>query len=249
MSQSELREARNRLRGLPITPDKSLEAGQLDMTQDAQLPKSLATTLSQVADATKMVDRKTKEAAYMASLGHLAGDTGRLQALNQWTRYGWGYEKPPAINPRLAAKINVANIPGMNIGYAVRDESEVDSFGGFEDGGRRGYGGDRGSREMDLEGTEAQGKTDLEVDQAAMEGTVAQGKVDLEVDQAAMEGTVAQGEVDLEVDRAAMEVVGEAGADTVGIDVEVDKEVDAEAVPDSAKRRAFNGLIFAIFVH
>jgi len=146
MSQSELKEARSRLRGLPITPDKSLEAGQLDMTQDAQLPKSLATTLSQVADATKMVDRRTKEAAYLASLGHSAGDTGRLQALNQWTRYGWGYEKPPAINPRLAAKINVANIPGMNIGYSARDESEVDSFGGSEDGGRRGYGGDRDSR-------------------------------------------------------------------------------------------------------
>ena len=51
ISQDELREARNRLRGLPITPDKSLEAAKLDMTQDAQLPKSLATTLSQVAAA------------------------------------------------------------------------------------------------------------------------------------------------------------------------------------------------------
>ena len=82
-----------------------------------------------------------------------------------------------------------------------------------------------------------------------MEGTATQGEMDLEVDQAAMEGTVAQGEMDLEVGRAAMEVVGEEGVDTVGIDVEVDKEVDAEAAPDSAKRRAFNGLIFATFVH
>lgn len=146
MSQCELREARRRLRGLPITPDKSLEAAQLDMTQDAQLPKSLATTLSQVADATKMVDRRTKEDAYMASLGHSAGDPERLEALNQWTRYGWGYEKPPAVDPRLASKMNLAKIPGMNIGYRVRDESESDSFGDFENGGRRGYGGDRGSR-------------------------------------------------------------------------------------------------------
>jgi hypothetical protein len=46
-----------------------------------------------------------------------------------------------------------------------------------------------------------------------------------------------------------MEVVGEEGVDTVEIDVEVDKEVDAEAAPDSAKRRAFNGLMFATFVH
>ncbi len=146
MSQSELREARKRLRGLPIVPDKSLEAAQLDMTQDAQLPKSLATTLSQVADATKMVDRKTKEDAYLASLGYSAGDTERLEALNQWTRYGWGYEKPPAVSPRLASKLNLASIPSMNIGYPVRDKSESDSFGRFEDGGHRGYGGDRGSR-------------------------------------------------------------------------------------------------------
>jgi ATP-dependent RNA helicase MSS116 len=146
ISESELREARNRLRGLPIVPDKRLEAAQLDMTQDAQLPKSLATTLSQVADATKMVDRKTKESAYHASLGYSAGDPARLQALNQWTRYGWGYEKPPVVNPRLAEKMRLSKVPGMNIGYAVRDESESDSFGDFEGGGRRPYGGGFGGR-------------------------------------------------------------------------------------------------------
>lgn len=151
ISQSELREARNRLRGLPITPDKSLEAGQLDMTQDAQLPKSLATTLSQVADATKMVDRRMKEAAYMGSLGHAGGDVARLQALNQWTRYGWGYEKPPPISPRVAQKMGLGKVPGMNIGYRERDDFDSNSFGDFgsesyggrSSGGGSGSGGDR----------------------------------------------------------------------------------------------------------
>ncbi|KAE9363744.1 DEAD-domain-containing protein [Stipitochalara longipes BDJ] len=139
INQAEVREARNRLRGLPITPDKTLDAAQLDMTQDAQLPKSLATTLSQVADATKMVDRRTKEAAYMGSLGHAARNVGQLQALNQWTRYGWGYEKPPAVSPRTAQRMGLAKVPGMNIGNAERDD--FDSFDSESSYGDRGAGG------------------------------------------------------------------------------------------------------------
>jgi hypothetical protein len=95
---------------------------------------------------------------------------------------------------------------------------------------------------VDMEGTVAQEEVDLEGsvahEEVDLEGSVAHEEVDLE-------RTVAQEEMDLEVDRAAMEVVGEEGVDTVGIDV----EAGAEAAPESAKRRAFNGLNFAIFVH
>jgi ATP-dependent RNA helicase MSS116 len=143
ISQSELPEARKRLRGLPISPDKTLEAAQLDMTQDAQLPKSLAATLSQVADATKMTDRRTKEAAYMGSLGHMAGNDAQMRALNQWTRYGWGYEKPPMISPSLAQKLRISRIEGMNIGRAQRHD---DDFGDDSFGSGGGSGGDFGGR-------------------------------------------------------------------------------------------------------
>jgi ATP-dependent RNA helicase MSS116 len=155
INQAELREARNRLRGLPITPDKTLEAAQLDMTQDAQLPKSLATTLSQVADATKMVDRRTKEAAYMASLGHAAKNVEHLRALNQWTRYGWGYEKPPAVAPGMAQRMGLARVEGMNIGAAERDGfdsfDDESSFGGGGPRGRGGF-GDRSGGFRDRQG-------------------------------------------------------------------------------------------------
>jgi len=139
ISEVEAKEARRRLRGLPITPDKTLEAAQLDMTQDAQLPKSLARTLSQVSNATQMVDRRLKDSAYLAYLGHAARSPGLVEALNQLTRYGWGYEKPPPVSMRTAQKMGLARVAGMNISERGRDD--VDSqFGARGAGGRSGFG-------------------------------------------------------------------------------------------------------------
>ena len=154
ITQGELQEARSLLRGLPISPDKTLEASQVDMTRDAQLPASLAKTLSQAGDATKMVSRSTKVKAYLAQVSQLRSNP-RIGAaeLNQWTRYGWGWEQPPAIDARLAQKKGLSRVEGMNIGRE-RDwdddlsESEDRGFGargseGFSD--RGGFGGrDRG---------------------------------------------------------------------------------------------------------
>lgn len=146
--ESEIQEARRMLRGLPIIPDKSLEAAQVDMTQDAQLPQSVAETLSQVADATKMVSRRTKEAAYLGALGQLRGNTMTgIAAMNQWTRYGWGFEEPPPIAPGLAQKLGIARAPGINLGRrAPREESgdDEDTFGGRGGFGNRDGGGRSG---------------------------------------------------------------------------------------------------------
>ncbi len=153
IGEFELLEARRRLRGLPILPDKTLEAAQLDMTQDAQLPKPLAATLAQVADATKMVDRATLRDAYTGSIGNMRGNLNGIRALNQWTRYGWGWEQPPQISTHFAQKMGLSRVDGMNIGNRERDPYEEDSFssggrgrgGGFGDRGGRGGGfGDRG---------------------------------------------------------------------------------------------------------
>jgi ATP-dependent RNA helicase MSS116 len=148
--EGELHEARGLLRGLPISADKTLEAARVDMTQDAQLPASLAATLSQVGEATKMVDRRTKANAYMGALGQLRG-RGGAAALNQWTRFGWGWEEPPMVSPSLVSKLGLGREPGMNIGRAPRDDDDEFSSGGF--GGRSGGGygggrayGDRGGR-------------------------------------------------------------------------------------------------------
>lgn len=134
VDKSQIQPARRMLRGLPIVPDKSLECAAVDMTQDAQLPQSVAETLSQVGESTKMVPRGTKVGAYMGYLGQIKRqDAGEaMVALNQWTRYGWGFEQPPAIAPILAQKLGIARLPGVNIGREPRDE---DSYGGGRSGG------------------------------------------------------------------------------------------------------------------
>jgi ATP-dependent RNA helicase MSS116 len=125
LCDAEMREARNRLKGLPLVPDNSLEAAKVDMTRDAQLPEELALTMKQVADATQKVHKEDKTAAYMAMLGVFRGaPQAVVDTLNQWTQYGWGWEKPPAVSPTLARKIGFGRVSGLNIGH--RDDSDED---------------------------------------------------------------------------------------------------------------------------
>jgi ATP-dependent RNA helicase MSS116 len=167
IAETELPEARRRLRGLPISANKTLEASKVDMTRDAQLPAPLAATLSQVGAAIKLVDRETKTKAYMAALGQ-AGGQGKdnVVMLNQWTRYGWGWEQPPAINTRLAQKLGISKVQGVNLQGRDRDRSFEDAVdelngppreragrldrGGF--GGRGGFGDRDGGRDRGFGG-------------------------------------------------------------------------------------------------
>jgi len=157
----EMREARRNLRGLPLVPDTTLHSAEVDMTQDAQLPADVAATLSQVADAIKMVGRGSKTAAFQAALGTLQtipDKQGIIDMLNQWTRFGWGWEMPPTISRTLASKLGLLRVRGVNIGARedFDDEpsssnrgSSVGGFGGARGGFRGGFGhsdGDRGGR-------------------------------------------------------------------------------------------------------
>lgn len=137
----ESRAARRRLQGLPLKRDTSLEAAAVDMTRDAQLPAALATTLTQIVDATKMVNRETKATAYMAMIGVMSGaddKQGLIDTLNQWTRYGWGWEEPPSISPRLAANLGLSGLRGLAIGRRPDSDGPPPGRGGF---GGRGFGG------------------------------------------------------------------------------------------------------------
>ncbi|CAG8976022.1 hypothetical protein HYALB_00007549 [Hymenoscyphus albidus] len=103
--ESEIRMADNMLRGLPLKEDLSLEMAKVDMTEDAQLPASVADIISKISDATKMVDRETKYAAYMGALGQMKGISRGIEVLNQWTKFGWGWAEPPSVSPALAARL------------------------------------------------------------------------------------------------------------------------------------------------
>jgi ATP-dependent RNA helicase MSS116 len=145
ITKCEVMEARRRLHRLPIVPDKTLETAQVDMTKDAQLPKSIAEILSQVADATKMVDRQTKEAAFMGMLHNVGRSKELAEQMVQWTRYGWGWEKTPMISKAVASRVGLPKVDGLNIGSPPRsryDDEDGDSFGG-SGGFSSGRGGDR----------------------------------------------------------------------------------------------------------
>ncbi|TVY32085.1 ATP-dependent RNA helicase cyt-19, mitochondrial, partial [Lachnellula subtilissima] len=114
--EGQINASRSMLRGLPIEMDKSIEAAHVDMTQDAQLPASVAATLSSVGSATKMVDRQTKHDAFMGMVGQ-AGKGIDIEALGQWTKFGWGWDEAPHIDSRLAQKIGISPGGGGGGGY------------------------------------------------------------------------------------------------------------------------------------
>jgi ATP-dependent RNA helicase MSS116 len=121
-------EARRRLRGLPISPDTSLEAAKLDMTRQAQLPSALAATLEQISNAVRMVDRETKSKAYMAGMGQGTGDAAQhVDAMNRWTKYGWGWPTPPRISRGMASKL------GLPARLLNLDSDPFDRYGGEPD--------------------------------------------------------------------------------------------------------------------
>ncbi|TVY82522.1 ATP-dependent RNA helicase, partial [Lachnellula suecica] len=136
--EGQIPDARRMLRGLPIQKDTSIECASVDMTKDAQLPASVAGYLSQIAQATKMVDRQTKAAAYLGLVGQI-GKGVVIEDLNQWTKFGWGWDTPPAISSSLARKLGISRNSGANIS----DERSREDFGGGS-GGDRGYGSSSG---------------------------------------------------------------------------------------------------------
>jgi len=147
----EVKQARMKLRGLPLDADKTIEAGSLDMTSDAQLPASLAATLTQIGNATKMVGRGIKEKAYLGALGGLSDPPTGILMLNQWVRYGWGWEVPPPIGHTLARRLRIQNVPGVNIDSGRARSEPGNSTTGFDNGrsdafgaGRGGFGGRSG---------------------------------------------------------------------------------------------------------
>jgi ATP-dependent RNA helicase MSS116 len=136
------------LRGLPIKQNTSLATASIDMTKDAQLPASQADILSQIGAATKMVDRDTKQAAYMGMLGGMKGVQGGIHALNQWTKFGWGWEEPPQIGAGLAQRLGIresaSNIGGGRSFGGDRGFGSRGNDRGFGGGNDRGFGGSRG---------------------------------------------------------------------------------------------------------
>ncbi len=148
ISDFEEREVRYRLDKLPLTVDNSLQTASVDMKRESQLPESVARTLTQIGQASKLVDASEKSKAYLASLGIYSWVNNKQQlidSLNNLSKYGWGWATPPPVSPRLAAKLGLSRLTGININSSY-DEDSISSYSGSRGGrmSRGGFGGSRG---------------------------------------------------------------------------------------------------------
>lgn len=146
---------RHKLPNMPLKPDNTLETAQINMKQDAQLPEHTAKTLTQIGDAMKMVPRALKVGSYMAALGTYQWYPDKqvlVDALNNRAKYGWGMETPPMVNQKLALRLKLNRVPGVNIGYEEPKSDYAEN--GRDNGirgrswsgrGRGGFGSDQGS--------------------------------------------------------------------------------------------------------
>ena len=150
----ESRETVTRLKDLPLQPDSSLATAEIDMTQDAQIPASVAELLTQVTEATQRVLPEYKTAAYTSSLGTYTWFPQKqrlVDAMNTRTKYGWGMDTPPPISYSLATKLNINRLQGLNIDSSGGRFSATRDFGdrGFSKPGfRRDDHGESFSRDM-----------------------------------------------------------------------------------------------------
>ena len=148
----ESREVRHRLKGLQLHMDDSLETIKVDMSREAQVSEHAATILTQVGEATKLVPRNVKVAAYMANLGMYAWYPDKqtmVDVMNNRTKYGWGMATSPSVSATLVSKLGLRRVAGINVGFEeLPARQSSDGFGGGGRSSRGGFGDRRDGGSM-----------------------------------------------------------------------------------------------------
>ncbi|KAK6853195.1 DEAD/DEAH box helicase [Apiospora arundinis] len=154
LSEEEVGEARRRLPGLPIKPNKTVEAAQVDVTQNTEAQGEAGKYISDISKAYEGVPKPMFRSTYHSMLGQKFGRGFRAEdvvlLLNRWCQAGMGWDEVPAISPTSARNRGLNRVRGVRIGHDPVEEEEESSFGGHfgsRDGGRGGgrFGGDRRS--------------------------------------------------------------------------------------------------------
>ncbi|KAI1105855.1 ATP-dependent RNA helicase mss116 [Jackrogersella minutella] len=149
LAEEEIREARNRLAGLPIKPNNSLETARHTIGEEASL--AVTKMFDEIKEAYKVVPKGFFKKTYTAMLGQKYGkylypdDAVRL--LNDWCIKGMGWTETPFLSPKAANGRGLTGVPGLRIGHDPESEDDDYRFGsrsGFGGGSRSGYGGGGG---------------------------------------------------------------------------------------------------------
>ncbi|OTA63723.1 DEAD-domain-containing protein [Hypoxylon sp. EC38] len=120
LAEDEIPEARQRLPGLPIKPNRDLKTAGHKVGQD-EPSAEVSKYFDEVSKAYQRVTPDSFKAVYHALLGQKFGrylqaqDVVRL--LNNWAQQGLGWPEPPRLAPKTAHNRGLAGIPGLNIGY------------------------------------------------------------------------------------------------------------------------------------
>lgn len=140
----ERRDVALKFSNMPLVQDTTLLTAKVDMTQDSQLPANVTKCLTDVIEASKIVDPELKKAAYKANLGVFQGYSNKtklVKVLNQRAKHAWGMETPPALSPSLLRKINFAGVPGLNV--SADEERPIFPNSNFGKGRSGAFGGNR----------------------------------------------------------------------------------------------------------
>ncbi|WPH00201.1 DEAD-domain-containing protein [Acrodontium crateriforme] len=149
VTAEEAREIKYRLKKINIKPDDSLDAAKIDMKKEGQVSVATGAILKAVQKSMANVPSSEKAAVYRALLGVYGWwprKQSLLDAMNDLAKYGWAMTKPPGIAPKLAQKLGLRYLNGINL---AQDDFEDDRKDAFSDrgsvGGRGGF-SDRGPR-------------------------------------------------------------------------------------------------------
>lgn len=174
--RNDYRQLVNSIHAHNIHEDRSLEAGNLDMTQPSQLSPQTAKIMQMVESGVKSVGFVTKAQTYqslVSSLKMLANSSPQeiVRQVNELASFGWGLERPPKVLRAWAQKVGMSGVQGLEMmegdragprsGFQGRDSLDErepfgrgmsrgrDAFGerrSFNDSGENRRGGFRGGR-------------------------------------------------------------------------------------------------------
>ncbi|KAH8680897.1 P-loop containing nucleoside triphosphate hydrolase protein [Xylariales sp. PMI_506] len=148
LTQSEIPEARDRLPGLPIKPNTSIESAKHDATTEPS--DEVAQYFNDVERGYKNSSLALFKAVYMAMLTQASGRRVRkadvVENLNNWCLNGLKQDRTPAIPPNAARARGVADVRGIRLGhddeFSNRDDRRIHEFGQTR-GSHSGFGGSR----------------------------------------------------------------------------------------------------------
>lgn len=124
LAKEEVNEARQRLPGLPIKPNKTIEAAD-HVVGETPASELVSQFFKEVDEKYPSLPKYHFRSVYMGSLGQNFGRVlsaaDYIGLLNRWCKH-MGWPEPPAVSPKVAQNRGLTNVPGVRIGHDHDDD-------------------------------------------------------------------------------------------------------------------------------